>query len=152
MIAKHIQLLYVLVAFGFLSLFCFLHVCVCVCVWERERERDWKLMMCDIEHNIQSKKIWTIRIRQGDFFRQHLDVSNIKRILTEPSKVFQTKFEGNVFERFETCLSATLPRYAHELTENLVFCSWTTLSSCKCRPANLIFNRSSVHLNWGNSL
>ncbi len=46
-----------------------------------------------------------------------------------------------------TYLSATLPCCARELTANLVFCSWATFFSCKCRPANLIFNWSSVHLN-----
>ena len=43
--------------------------------------------------------------------------------------------------------SATLPRCARELTANLVFCSWATLFGCKCRPANFMFNWSSVHLH-----
>ena len=42
-----------------------------------------------------------------------------------------------------TCLSATLPRCAQELTANLLFCSRATLFSRKCRPANLVFNWSS---------
>ena len=41
-------------------------------------------------------------------------------------------------------LPATLPHSAHELTANLLFCLWTTLFSCKCRPANLVFNWSSI--------
>ncbi len=48
-----------------------------------------------------------------------------------------------------THLSSTLSCCAHELTANLMFSSWATLYCCKSRPANLIFNWSSVHLNWG---
>ncbi len=52
--------------------------------------------------------------------------------------------KGNTTSQ-NTHLSVTLPRCTHEVTANLVFCSWATLFSCKCRLANLIFNWSYVY-------
>jgi len=75
----------------------------------------------------------------------------LKWKLNPPIEVVRAHWKGNAPSQ-NTHLSAILPCCAREFTLNLVYCSWATLLSCKCRPANLIFNWSSVHLNWGNSL
>ncbi len=129
-------------------------VCVCVCTWMHACVRAcvracMHECMCVCISKIVNRKI--PYNTQWQIFPQEFPQLRLSELIEYSVGLPAATSKGNTRSQ-NTCLSATLPRCARELTANLVFCSWATLFSCKCRPANLIFNWSSVHLNWGNSL
>ena len=119
---------------GGVSVYVWMHLCVCVCV-------------C-VNHRLSTVKTHTALNGLFSFVRAPIEVVRAYCTLILPAC---TTLKGNAPSQ-TLVWPATLPRCARELTANLVFCSWATLFGCKCRPANFVFNWSSVHLNWGNAL